>query len=108
MERARVVGMSLAITPSLDRRLELLLTTRQAGDYLGVGPDVMRGWRKRGVGPRYLDYGSPMLLRYPISELDAWKAQTVREPGKPGEEAASLANVVSLAMWRLARAVPDE
>jgi hypothetical protein len=38
---------------SLDRRLELLLTTREA--------------------------------------------QTVREPGKPGEGAASLANVVSLA-----------
>jgi Helix-turn-helix domain len=98
------MSMSLVIPPSLDRRLELLLTTREAGKYLGVGPDVMRGWRKRGVGPRYIDYGSPMLLRYPISELDAWKAQNVREPGKPGQGAASLANVVSLTAWRLARA----
>jgi hypothetical protein len=93
--------MTIAIPYSLDLPLDMRLTTKAAAAYLGVTPDEMRRWRKQGIGPRYIDYGNRVFYRYPLSELDIWKAQSICGPRRPESGLASPGNVVSLAEWRL-------
>ena len=61
------------------------LGTAEAAVYLGVSPEALHRWRKRGIGPAYVRY--PMvstrdhkewrgkrwgMIAYPIEELDRW------------------------------------
>lgn len=52
------------------------LNRPDAAEYLGVGVKTMDNWRVFGTGPRYLKLGSRVL--YPVEELDAFKAASLR------------------------------
>ncbi len=48
-----------------------LMNTEEAGEFLGVGRDVMYQWRKAGEGPPYLHITS-RTIRYDRDQLVAW------------------------------------
>ena len=52
-----------------------------AAEYLGgYAPGTLRGWRTRGIGPKYVKLGPRKVLYY-IEDLDAWIAeQAVESP----------------------------
>lgn len=56
------------------------ITTIEAAEYVGCGPDALRAWRRSGLGPRF--YRAGRLIRYRIEELDAWIARNSYS-GKP-------------------------
>jgi hypothetical protein len=41
---------------------------RFASRYLGVNPETLRGWRKRGIGPRYVKLNG-RLVKYSVLSL---------------------------------------
>jgi len=55
------------------------LTTRELADRIGVSPELVKIWRKRGTGPRWMKLGdaqnSP--VRYPIAEVERWEREQV-------------------------------
>ena len=54
---------------------------RDAAFILGISVDLLEKWRQRGYGPAYLQYGGlggP--VRYPLSELNAFKAACRVDP----------------------------
>ena len=48
-----------------------LMKTSEAGEFLGVGPDVMFEWRAKGEGPPYLHI-TARTLRYDRDDVIAW------------------------------------
>lgn len=58
-----------------------LLTPAQAGDDLGgISAETLKGWRRRGVGPRYIKVGR--LVRYAPADLAAWKQSQSVDPAR--------------------------
>lgn len=59
--------MSIDVAPAY-------LDTKQAAAYLGLSAPMLRVWRKRGGGPRYLKTspGRSGAVRYHRPDLDAW------------------------------------
>lgn len=53
-----------------------LLNTRQAAEHIGIKETTAEIWRCYGKGPRYLKIGR--LVRYRLSDLDAWLDQQAR------------------------------
>jgi hypothetical protein len=54
-----------------------LLSTVEAGTYLGVSPRTLEDWRLRGGGPLFRKVG-PKLVRYLLSDLLAFIGQASR------------------------------
>jgi excisionase family DNA binding protein len=57
--------------------MDELLTTEELATRLRVNPSTIRRWRLDDVGPRYLKVGS--VYRYPVSAVEAWIAESVRD-----------------------------
>jgi excisionase family DNA binding protein len=51
---------------------DLLLTARAVAEQLGVAPETVLRWTRRGELPGYRLPGGA--LRYPASDVDAWLA----------------------------------
>lgn len=49
---------------------DLYLTTQELADTLKVAPDTVRGWRKRGTGPRATMVGGA--VRYAWTDVEQW------------------------------------
>lgn len=62
---------------------EQFMDTKTAAAYLGLSPATLTKWRVFGGGPRYRKHGR--LVRYAISDLEAWSAagqrSTTSDPG---------------------------
>lgn len=54
-----------------------LLSTKEAGDWLGVSPRTLEDWRLRGDGPLFRKLGR-RLVRYCMDDLAAFLQGTVR------------------------------
>lgn len=48
-----------------------ILTTIQAGQFLGINHGTLRAWRSQGRGPRYTRLGR--LVRYRRRDLEIWE-----------------------------------
>lgn len=57
------------------------LTTAEAAAFLGLEPETLEAWRRRGGGPPYVKYGdSPRAaVRYRLRDLEAYQAEHIRE-----------------------------
>ena len=53
------------------------MNTEQAADYLQVSKETLQRWRVTGEGPKYNKL--PGLVRYSVSELDAWMKSLERQ-----------------------------
>lgn len=51
-------------------RQTIILTTRQAAQYLGLSMSTLNKWRCYGFGPKYLKLGRA--VRYRLEELDRY------------------------------------
>jgi predicted site-specific integrase-resolvase len=60
---------------------DILLTTRQAADWLDVSVSTLERWRALGVGPRYTKKGR--WVRYRLGDLRAFVESGLRG-GPPG------------------------
>ena len=49
---------------------DLYLTTQELAETLKVAPDTVRGWRKRGTGPRATMVGGA--VRYAWTDVQQW------------------------------------
>lgn len=58
---------------------EQYLDTSGLAELLKVAPDTVRGWRKRGTGPRALMVGGA--VRYAWTDVQRWLNQTNGLPG---------------------------
>lgn len=54
----------------------MLLTTRQAAEYLNLKAKTLSHWRWAGCGPRYVKLGGN--VRYRQEDLDAYIAESAR------------------------------
>jgi len=56
-------------------------TTPQAAEFLGLEPETLEAWRRRGGGPKYVKYGnSPRAaVRYRLQDLEAFLVANLRE-----------------------------
>jgi len=71
------------LTADADHRLEVTAYNRDerfVAHFYGVDAETVRGWRKRGQGPRYKKINGK-LIRYSLADLTAWAES---QPG-PGE-----------------------
>lgn len=57
-----------------------LLSPDMAGQTLGVSPETLKGWRRRGVGPKFVRAGR--LVRYAPEDLAEWKREQTIDPGR--------------------------
>ncbi|MEJ0022095.1 MAG: helix-turn-helix domain-containing protein [Alphaproteobacteria bacterium] len=60
---------------------------RRAAEYLGVNEGTLRNWRSEGCGPR-IHLIQKRLVRYLISDLDAFLVPTIPEPRKKADASA--------------------
>ncbi|MCU9837567.1 helix-turn-helix domain-containing protein [Ruegeria sp. WL0004] len=51
-----------------------LLTSNETAELLGIRPETLCRWRKRGDGPRFTKAQSGQWLRYRRSDVLAWLA----------------------------------
>lgn len=51
---------------------ERAVTTRQAGEILGIAEITLSQWRARGEGPRYFRIGRRH-IRYRLADVLAWR-----------------------------------
>jgi predicted DNA-binding transcriptional regulator AlpA len=58
---------------------DVLLETRAVARRLGISPDTLVGWRRRGFGPRFVVMGR--LVRYPANAVDTFIAEQTVQPG---------------------------
>lgn len=54
--------------------MDQLLRTEDLEQELRIPRETLRGWRRRGVGPKWQRIG-PRLIGYRRSDLDAWLAE---------------------------------
>jgi len=59
--------MAVTASQKQPKEFETGLTERDAAAYFGCSLELVRTWRKRGVGPRYRKVGS--LVRYELRDL---------------------------------------
>ncbi|MFA1701659.1 helix-turn-helix transcriptional regulator [Mycobacterium intracellulare] len=41
-----------------------------AAPMIGVGPDTLKMWRRKGIGPAYVKFGNR--VRYRVADIEAW------------------------------------
>lgn len=58
---------------------EILRTTRQVADQLGVKPKTLANWRSMGIGPRWFRVGGRVMYRQ--AEIDRWLAECEASTG---------------------------
>jgi hypothetical protein len=85
----------MADTNASQASTSAVLFETDAAAYLGLRPQTLRLWRskKKRRGPAYVKLGDGpgARVRYRIADLDAWLAQQVvtpRRPGRPRKRAA--------------------
>jgi excisionase family DNA binding protein len=61
-----------------------LLSTEKVAALLGVSRPALEQRRRRGGGPRFLRLG-PRTVRYRVSDVEAWLAARVEQPGADGK-----------------------
>ncbi|WP_094288413.1 helix-turn-helix transcriptional regulator [Mycobacterium lehmannii] len=49
-----------------------------AAPMIGVEPQTLKLWRRKGVGPRYVKFGNR--VRYRVSDIEAWLADHTVTP----------------------------
>jgi predicted DNA-binding transcriptional regulator AlpA len=54
------------------QKLDRLITTKEAADYLNLSPASLIRYRWQGAGPRFVRPGGGRAVRYSISDLQAW------------------------------------
>lgn len=59
-----------------------MMSPHQAGAYLGVSVETLKGWRKRGGGPPYvkLGEGQSAAVRYPREDLRRYTEDNTVRP----------------------------
>ena len=57
---------------------EFLLTTKQVARMLGLAPYTMAKFRRKGMGPKYLQLGKNT-IRYKKTDVIAWIDQIIDE-----------------------------
>ncbi|MGD1092685.1 MAG: helix-turn-helix domain-containing protein [Bryobacteraceae bacterium] len=62
------------------------LTERQASHVIGVSPDTLRAWRRKGTGPRWFKAGR--LCRYRHDWLLEWMDARALGNGHPADNTA--------------------
>lgn len=78
----------------MDGKLEIhdpLVDEFQAAPFVARKVTVLRGWRRRGEGPRFYWIGAA--VRYRLSDLEAWLESRPcggEDPGMNHKEAASV------------------
>jgi excisionase family DNA binding protein len=60
----------------MDNAGKLLVTEREAAEMLGVRPRTLQAYRLSGGGAPFVKLGR--LVRYRISDLEAWAAEHLR------------------------------
>lgn len=55
------------------------LTTAQLAERLGRKPTTVRTWRKRKIGPAYIQEGRRSVL-YRLEDVEAWETLNRKEP----------------------------
>jgi hypothetical protein len=58
------------------------LTPAELAERIGLSPDTLATWRCRGVGPKFIKYGTSQQarVRYPVAEVEAWEqAQPIHQ-----------------------------
>lgn len=58
--------------------MENLLTARECAAFLGITPNTLKIWRKKGIGPAYLKINDKN-LRYDPREIDQWLIDLAKE-----------------------------
>ncbi|OBF56718.1 hypothetical protein A5756_10515 [Mycobacterium sp. 852002-53434_SCH5985345] len=51
-----------------------------AAPMIGVEPQTLKLWRRKGIGPRYVKFGNR--IRYRVSDIEAWLAAHTVEPNR--------------------------
>lgn len=49
-----------------------------AAPMIGVEPQTLKLWRRKGIGPRYVKFGNR--VRYRVSDIEAWLAEHTITP----------------------------
>ena len=60
--------------------IQKLLTTKELAKYLGIGESTLLQYRFDGTGPAYIKLGH--LVRYTISDVEAWLAKRTEQADK--------------------------
>ena len=60
--------------------IQKLLTTKELAKYLGIGESTLLQYRFDGTGPSYIKLGH--LVRYRISDVEAWLAKRTEQAEK--------------------------
>lgn len=60
--------------------IQKLLTTKELAKYLGIGESTLLQYRFDGTGPAYIKLGH--LVRYKISDVEAWLAKRTEQADK--------------------------
>lgn len=55
------------------------LTTRQLAERWGYQQTTLRSWRKRGIGPPYIEASNRRVI-YRLSEVKRWEEENTKEP----------------------------
>jgi predicted DNA-binding transcriptional regulator AlpA len=61
---------------------DLMLTTEQVAAWIGFEVETLRVWRRRGVGPRFVQL-SHRDFRYRVSDVNAWLDKAAVETEQP-------------------------
>lgn len=56
-----------------------IIRTAEAAEILGVSQELLRKWRERKIGPKYIEYESGA-IRYKRSAVEAYRDRSEREP----------------------------
>lgn len=59
-------------------------TTAQLEARTGIPIHTWRNWRRRGMGPAYIEVG-PKVIRYRTADVDAWLTSRLRQPTRPAK-----------------------
>ncbi|POX87614.1 transcriptional regulator [Mycobacterium kansasii] len=49
-----------------------------AAPMIGVEPQTLKLWRRKGIGPRYVKFGNR--VRYRVSDIEAWLSEHTVTP----------------------------
>lgn len=67
------------VTPNLENdEQEYYYTTRELSGLLGVSPSTLSGYRRAGVGPKFIVFGH-RTLRYARSDIQTYMREKVRQ-----------------------------
>ena len=56
----------------------MIMTSKQAAEYLGMKAGTLAKWRHESKGPDYVKYGG--LIRYYKQDIDLWLKKNIVDP----------------------------